>query len=85
MHIIRIVTHISNGSQTLVYCLNGFRVFINRDTKDVNVERRDLFATCDAELCKLVGTIGMNDRGNIKINPANKNIQEFLKVTKCLK
>lgn len=86
MHITRIVTGISNGNETLVYGLNGFQVYINRVTDEVlvGIRAHSTLNVNDIELCELVEAIGLQDSGQHKINPNNKNMTDFLKVTKCI-
>lgn len=84
MHIARVVTDVSAGAHTLRYYLNGERVFINRAKGLVRINRGVFEVQGDTELFKLVEAIGLSDSGSIKLDPANTNITQFLKLTKCL-
>lgn len=85
MHITRKIGSLSNGNNSLLYYLNDVQVYLLRDSCAVRVGPHDsLLNVYDVDLLKLAEAIGLNNSGQLKIDPTNENTMTFLKVTKCI-
>lgn len=93
MKIKRLVSGVTynDGCSDTVYSLNGFRVWVDDDKLNTHVGtflrgayRLFMDDIRDPELAALAYALAHNDSGQLKIDPTNENIKNFLIVTKCI-